>query len=59
MGSLNTVQNGKGDKPRPINNKNLYLSEYDRIFGKKSKKSLAKSKEKEDTNNNESTTNSI
>jgi hypothetical protein len=60
MGKLNTVNNGKGDKPRPVEKLKQYLDEYDRIFGKKKdKKELAKGTKKVDTSNNESTTNSI
>ena len=39
MGTLNTVQNGKGSKPRPIVNTKQYLDNWDNIF---SKKTLAK-----------------
>lgn len=39
MGNLNTVQNGKGSKPRPISNTKQYLDNWDNIF---SKKTLAK-----------------
>lgn len=52
MGKLNTVKNGKGDKPRPVDKLNQYLDEYDRIFGKKkTKKDLAKETENKDTPN--------
>lgn len=52
MGKLNTVKNGKGDKPRPVSKLKNYLDEYDRIFGKKkSKKPLAKETKTEDTTN--------
>lgn len=40
MSKLNTVQNGKGDKPRPIKDVNNYNNNYDSIFRKKKKKVL-------------------
>lgn len=40
MSKLNTIQNGKGDKPRPIKNKKKYNDNYDLIFRKKKKKEL-------------------
>lgn len=46
MGNLNTVQNGKGSKPRPIQDLNKFNDNWDQIF---SKKSLEKSEEKSDT----------
>jgi len=46
MGNLNTVQNGKGSKPRPIGDLNKFNDNWDQIF---SKKSLEKSEEKSDT----------
>jgi hypothetical protein len=45
MGKLNTVQNGKGSKPRPINDLNKFNDNWDQIF---SKKSLAKTEQKEE-----------
>ena len=39
MSKLNTVQNGKGSKPRPIPNIKTFLDNWDTIF---SKKTLAK-----------------
>lgn len=38
--ALNTVENGKGDKPRPIKNIKSYNNNYDLIFKKKNKKVL-------------------
>ena len=52
MGKLNTVNNGKGSKPRPILNTKEYLENWDNIF---SKKSLAKDKKKCDDSKNEET----
>jgi hypothetical protein len=40
MSKLNTVQNGKGDKPRPIKDIKKYNDNYDLIFRKKKKKVL-------------------
>ena len=37
MSKLNTVKNGKGDKPRPVKNQKEYLENFDNIFGKKEK----------------------
>lgn len=45
MGKLNTVQNGKGSKPRPILDLNQFNDNWDQIF---SKKSLAKTEQKEE-----------
>jgi hypothetical protein len=42
MSKLNTVQNGKGDKPRPIKNIKEYNDNFDLIFRKKKKKVLEK-----------------
>jgi hypothetical protein len=50
MGTLNTVKNGKGSKPRPITNTKSYLENWDAIF---SKKSLEKEKEVCDNPKNE------
>lgn len=44
MAQLNTVNNGKGDKPRPIKDKNKYNKNFDSIFRKKVKKVLDKDK---------------
>ena len=52
MGSLNTVNNGKGSKPRPIVKTKEYLENWDSIF---SKKILAKDKKTCDTPKNEET----
>lgn len=52
MGQLNTVNNGKGSKPRPILNTKDYLDNWDSIF---SKKTLAKDKKTCDTPKNEET----
>lgn len=46
MGNLNTVQNGKGSKPRPVSDLNKFNENWDQIF---SKKSLEKTEEKSDT----------
>lgn len=46
MGRLNTVNNGKGSKPRPVKNTKQYLDNWDNIF---SKKTLAKEKKTCDT----------
>jgi hypothetical protein len=46
MGKLNTVNNGKGSKPRPIPNIKTFLDNWDAIF---SKKSIAKDKKTCDT----------
>lgn len=35
MGKLNTVNNGKGSKPRPINDYKKFISNWDNIFKKK------------------------
>jgi len=40
--SLNTVENGKGDKPRPVKDVKQYNDNFDLIFGKKKKKVLEK-----------------
>jgi hypothetical protein len=34
MGKLNTVNNGKGSKPRPIGDYNEYINNWDNIFKK-------------------------
>lgn len=44
MAKLNTVNNGKGDKPRPIKDRNEYNKNFDNIFRKKVKKVLDKEK---------------
>lgn len=49
MGS-NTIQNGKGDKPRPIKDKKKYNDNYDLIFRKKKKKNLENKEELCDNN---------
>ncbi len=36
MGKLNTVNNGKGSKPRPISNYKKFINNWDNIFRKKS-----------------------
>jgi hypothetical protein len=46
MGKFNTVNNGKGDKPRPIANIKKFIDNWDSIF---SKKPLAKEKKTCDT----------
>lgn len=46
MGTLNTVKNGKGSKPRPVSDIKKYIDNWDTIF---SKKSLAKEKKICDT----------
>jgi len=38
MGGLDTVTNGKGDKPRPIKNVKQFNDNFDLIFNKKIKK---------------------
>jgi len=40
MGKLDTVNNGKGSKPRPIKDLKKYNENWDQIFSKKSKKVL-------------------
>lgn len=35
MGKLNTVNNGKGSKPRPIGDYKEYINNWDDIFKKK------------------------
>ena len=35
MSKLNTVQNGKGSKPRPVSNRAKFLKNWDSIFSKK------------------------
>jgi hypothetical protein len=40
MSKLNTVQNGKGDKPRPVKDVKSFNDNYDLIFRKKTKKVL-------------------
>jgi hypothetical protein len=45
MVHLNTVENGKGDKPRPIKNIKKFNDNFDLIFKKKKKKVLEKSQE--------------
>ena len=45
MSKLNTVQNGKGDKPRPIKDVKTFNDNFDLIFRKKKKKSLEKKEE--------------
>lgn len=35
MYKLNTVQNGKGSKPRPLKNRAKFLKNWDAIFCKK------------------------
>jgi len=52
MGTLNTVKNGKGSKPRPISNIKKFIDNWDAIF---SKNSLAKEKETCDNPKNEET----
>jgi hypothetical protein len=52
MGTLNTVKNGKGSKPRPISNIKKFVDNWDAIF---SKKYLAKEKETCDNPKNEET----
>lgn len=60
MGKLNTVQNGKGSKPRPIKDVKKYNDNWDEIFSKKDKKKLAKETENEDTQKTyETSTNSL
>jgi hypothetical protein len=49
MGKLDTVQNGKGCKPRPVKDINSFVDNWDLIFKKKKKKKLAKN---EETSNN-------
>lgn len=46
MGNLNTVQNGKGSKPRPVGDLSKFNENWDQIF---SKKSLENGEEKSDT----------
>ena len=52
MGSLNTVKNGKGSKPRPISNIKKFSDNWDAIF---SKKTLEKEKKTCDTLKHEET----
>jgi hypothetical protein len=49
MNKLNTVQNGKGSKPRPVNDLEKFNDNWDFIFSKKDKKDLAKETEKCET----------
>jgi hypothetical protein len=44
MAKLNTVNNGKGDKPRPVKNIDTFNKNFDSIFKKKTKKVLDKEK---------------
>jgi hypothetical protein len=46
MGNLNTIQNGKGSKPRPIRDLNQFNENWDEIFSKKKLETL---EEKSDT----------
>jgi len=46
MGTLNTVKNGKGSKPRPVSDIKTYIDNWDAIF---SKKTLEKEKKTCDT----------
>jgi hypothetical protein len=46
MSKSNTVNNGKGDKPRPIKDIDTYNKNFDSIFGKKVKKVLDPQKKK-------------
>jgi hypothetical protein len=48
MSKLTTIKNGKGDKPRPINNYEKYINNWDDIF-KKTKKDVANEDKKCDT----------
>lgn len=52
MGKLNTVNNGKGSKVRPISNIKNFIDNWDLIF---SKKSLAKESKTCDNPRNEDT----
>jgi hypothetical protein len=49
MGKLDTVQNGKGSKPRPVKDLEQFCDNWDEIFKKKDKKYLAEEKETCDT----------
>jgi len=49
MTKLNTVKNGKGDKPRPFSDYEKYINNFDDIFKKKDKKKLENSKQNNDT----------
>jgi hypothetical protein len=46
----NTIQNGKGSKKRPVSDLKTFNDNWDLIFKKKKKKSVANPKEKEDNN---------
>jgi hypothetical protein len=47
---LNTVKNGKGDKPRPFSDYEKYINNFDDIFKKKkTKKDLENLKQNNDT----------
>jgi hypothetical protein len=46
MSKLNTVKNGKGDKPRPVKDKKTYNDNFDLIFSKSKKKTLETSTDK-------------
>lgn len=58
MTKLNTVQNGKGSKPRPIKDLEIFNNNWDSIFSKKDKKRVAKYEEicedSKNENNNDS-----
>jgi hypothetical protein len=54
MGSLNTVQNGKGSKPRPLSNYQKFINNWDNIFSKKTvdlEKEICDNAEQNETKN--------
>lgn len=49
MGKLNTIQNGKGSRKRPVKNLELFNQNWDLIFKKKEKEeNTCKKEQKED-----------
>lgn len=57
MSKLNTIQNGKGSKPRPVSDLENFNKNWDSIFSKKDKKDLAKNEQICETSKNESNNN--
>jgi len=45
MSKLNTVQNGKGDKPRPVSDYQKFINNWDDIFKKPKKKACKEEKD--------------
>lgn len=48
MGKLNTIQNGKGSRKRPVKNLELFNQNWDLIFSKKEKEKSCKKEENVD-----------